>query len=78
MAIANKHGRLDSLSVEFEADIVPFEVCAATFRPIYPGTTVVRSAFSGTAYRSPQVAPAVDVVSEFEAPGQPATGLLLF
>ena len=62
--------------MEYEHQVA-FEVCAVSYRPIYPGSSVVRSPFTQTAYK-PEHVPSVCVVSEYEVPGKEASGLILF
>ena len=77
-ALANQKSRHqpDALEIEFESQ-VPFDICAATFRPIYPGSSVVKSPFTQTCYK-PDHAPEICVVSEFEGVGAAGSGLVIF
>ncbi|KAF2772556.1 Coatomer, alpha subunit [Teratosphaeria nubilosa] len=72
---AAERNPVDAVEVEFDA-FNSFEVCAASFTPIYAGEPAVACPFTGVKYK-PEYKGTVDRISEVTEIGKPASGLRL-
>ncbi|KAJ5801029.1 uncharacterized protein N7518_003097 [Penicillium psychrosexuale] len=66
----------DQIDIDFDP-FAEFDICAASFTPIYSGSPSVSDPFTGAKYH-PQYKGSVDRISEVTEIGAPASGLRLF
>jgi coatomer protein complex subunit alpha (xenin) len=66
----------DQIDIDFDP-FAEFDICAASFTPIYSGSPSVSDPFTGAKYH-PQYKGSVDRIADVTEIGAPASGLRLF
>ena len=66
----------DSIEIEFD-QFAEFDICAASYTPIYSGSASVSDPFTGAKYHE-QYKGTVDRIAQVTEIGAPASGLRLF